>query len=110
MASQFQVYKDESGAYRWRLLANNHETIAQSSQGYANKADAIRGAEIIREGAKSAHPEIYQDKRGEFRFRYSAPNGNVIAVGESYPQKADCDHAVELIHALGPKAPVIDKS
>jgi uncharacterized protein YegP (UPF0339 family) len=110
MASQFQVYQDKAGEYRWRLIADNHETIAQSSEGYTNKAGAIRGAEIISEGGLSGAPEIYQDKAGDYRFRYTAPNGNIIAVGESYPEEKDCSHAVSLLHKLGPKAPVVDKS
>lgn len=109
MASQFQVYKDKAGEYRWRLIADNHETIAQSSEGYVNKVDAKRGAEIISEGGLSGAPEIYEAKDG-FRFRYTAPNGNIIAVGESYKTEKDCSHAVSLLHQLGPKAPVVDKA
>lgn len=108
MPAQFQIYTDKAGEYRWRLLANNHETIAQSSEGYANKADAKRGAQIIAEGGLSGAPEIYQDKAGEFRFRYTAPNGNIIAVGESYKNERDCSRAVGLLHELGPNAPVVE--
>ena len=32
--------------------------------------------------------EVYKDKKGEFRFRLKAANGETIATGESYPTKA----------------------
>ena len=35
--------------------------------------------------------EIYKDKRGEFRWRRKAVNGNIIgASSEGYTKKADC--------------------
>ncbi len=109
MSSQFQVYKDKAGEYRWRLLAENHEVIAQSSQGYSAKADCRRGVEIIKEGGLSGSPEIYTDEAGRFRYRYTAPNGNIIAAGQGYQSQADCSHAVSLLHQIGPEAPIVEK-
>ena len=33
--------------------------------------------------------EIYQDKKGEFRFRLKSRNGEIVATGESYPEQGD---------------------
>lgn len=43
---------------------------------------------------------IYKDKAGEYRWRYQAVNGEVIADGaEGYKRKADCRHGLDLIRA-----------
>lgn len=41
--------------------------------------------------------EVYQDKKGEFRFRLKAPNGQVIATGEGYKSKDSCINGIESI-------------
>lgn len=56
------------------------------------------------------HFEIYQQIGGllgssQWRWRLVAPNGEVIAQGESYGRKEDCLHAIELVastHHLTP--------
>lgn len=41
---------------------------------------------------------IYKDKVGEFRWRYQAVNGKVIAdSGEGYKTKKDCRHGITLM-------------
>jgi len=42
--SNFEVYKDEVGQYRWRLRANNGEIVAVG-EAYTREEDAFRGAE-----------------------------------------------------------------
>lgn len=110
MPSQFQLYTDNAGEIRWRLLANNHEPIAVSSEGYSNLSAAERGVQILKETGLSGSPEIYEDKSGAFRFRYKAPNGNIIAIGESYKSESDCSAAVSLLHELAPGAPIVNKT
>ena len=40
--------------------------------------------------------EIYKDKKGEFRWRLVAPNGQQIANGgEGYASKANCKKGIE---------------
>lgn len=41
--------------------------------------------------------EVYKDKRGEYRFRLKAGNGEIIAVGESYKSKQGVMEAIESI-------------
>lgn len=47
----FQIYKSKDGQYRWRLKAPNGNIIADSSESYRNKADALRGIEIVKSEA-----------------------------------------------------------
>ncbi len=48
MAAEFELYKDNAGEFRWRLQAANNEIIADSSEGYVNKADCEHGIELVR--------------------------------------------------------------
>ena len=38
------VYVDESGEYRWRAVAANGETVADSSEGYVRRIDCVEMA------------------------------------------------------------------
>ena len=48
MAAEFELYKDKSGEYRWRLQAENNEVIADSGEGYTTKANCQQGIELVR--------------------------------------------------------------
>jgi uncharacterized protein len=52
--------------------------------------------------------EIYKDKKNEFRFRLKAGNGEVIAVGESYPKKTSVLKGIASIQKNAPAAEIID--
>ena len=39
-----QPYQDQAGEYRWRRLADNGNTIADSGEGYVNKRDMLNMA------------------------------------------------------------------
>jgi uncharacterized protein YegP (UPF0339 family) len=54
--------------------------------------------------------EIYQDKKGEFRWRLRADNNQVIASGEGYASKAGCKNGIESVKKNAPKAEVVDQS
>ncbi len=54
MAAKFEVYKDGKSEYRWRLRASNGQVIATGGEGYASKANAIRGIESVQKNAPAA--------------------------------------------------------
>lgn len=43
---RFKVYEDKAGQYRWRLLAANGRTIADSGEAYTRKPDADRAVKV----------------------------------------------------------------
>lgn len=58
-----------------------------------------------------AHFEIYSDKSTpdrEFRWRFRAANGEVVADGEGYTTKANCRHAIEVLQREAPGADIQD--
>jgi uncharacterized protein len=52
--------------------------------------------------------EVYKDKRGEFRFRLKAANGQVIATGEGYSSKDGCMNGIESIKKNAPTAKIVE--
>lgn len=44
---QFVIYKDAKSEWRWTLYALNAKKIADSAEGYKNKADCIHGARLV---------------------------------------------------------------
>ncbi len=41
--------------------------------------------------------EICTDKNDQFRWRLWAANNKIIAHGEAYPDRRDCEHAISLV-------------
>ncbi len=54
--------------------------------------------------------EIYQDGRGEFRFRLKSRNGEIVASGEGYKTKAGARRGVEAVQRAAAGATIDDKS
>jgi len=55
------------------------------------------------------HFEIYKDKSGEFRVRFSY-NSEVMFSTQGYSSKASAQNAIDSIKKNGPGAEVVDNS
>lgn len=53
MDSKFELNKDVSGEFRFKLIATNGQTIAVS-QGYNAKESALKGIESVKQNAPGA--------------------------------------------------------
>jgi uncharacterized protein len=51
---KFEVYKDKGGQWRWRLLASNGKSIAESGEGYVEKQACLDGIESVKKHAPTA--------------------------------------------------------
>ncbi len=96
----------------FNLKADNGEIIA-TSEVYTTERACKAGIASVQKNApialledqtvegyeKQKHPkfEIYTDKKGEFRYRLKATNGQIIAVGEAYKAKKSCLNGVETV-------------
>ena len=61
MAGKFELYKDKSGEFRFRLKAGNGEVIATSSESYTTKASALNGIDSIKRNAGEANIDDQTD-------------------------------------------------
>ncbi|MFB6188929.1 MAG: HVO_2922 family protein [Halapricum sp.] len=53
----FELYEDESGEYRWRLVHDNGNIIADGGEGYATKQKARQGIQSVKNNAAEAEIE-----------------------------------------------------
>ncbi|MWG36396.1 HVO_2922 family protein [Halomarina oriensis] len=53
----FELYEDAAGKYRWRLVHDNGNIIADSGEGYVNESDARNGIHSVRSNAPEAATE-----------------------------------------------------
>ena len=48
MTGYYELYRDARLQWRWRYIASNGRIIADSAEGYVNRADAERGIAIMK--------------------------------------------------------------
>ncbi len=116
------VMKPAKTGFVFNLKAGNGEIIA-ISEVYTTEVACLKGIESVRKNAveakledqtvegfeKVTNPkfEVYVDKRGEFRFRLKARNGEIIAVGEGYKAKASCLNGIDSIRRNAPDSETV---
>ena len=109
---KFVIKKTNTG-YTFSLKAGNGEVICTGGEVFNTLASCQNSIESVRKSAaaaniedqtvegyeKQVHPkfEIYLDKKGEFRFRLKARNGEPIAASEGYTAKAGCKNGIESV-------------
>lgn len=49
----FQIFVDAAGEWRWRLWASNGRIIADSGEGYKNKADCLHGIGLVQSSSRA---------------------------------------------------------
>ena len=78
------------------------ESVKKNSVEAGIEDQSVEGFETL----KNPKFEVYVDKRGEFRFRLKATNGQIIATGEGYKAKAGCLNGIESIKKNAPDAEI----
>jgi len=59
----YEIYRDATGEWRWRLIASNHRIVACSGEGYHNRADCLWGLALSR-GHAAICASIYEAEGG----------------------------------------------
>ena len=54
----YEVYRDRSSQWRWRLKAANGRIIADSGEGYINKSDCLTGITLVKGSASAPVREV----------------------------------------------------
>ncbi|WP_416841196.1 HVO_2922 family protein [Haloferax sp. DFSO52] len=52
--ARFELYTDIDGEYRWRLVHDNGNILADSGEGYASKQKAKQGIESVKRNVPEA--------------------------------------------------------
>lgn len=106
------IVKETATGIKFDLKAANGEVIA-TSEVYSSKDACMNGIESVKTNAATAEIEdqtvegyetkknpkfeVYVDKAGEYRFRLTAKNGQIIATGEGYKAKQGCLNGIESV-------------
>ena len=122
----FELYEDAGGQWRWRLVHDNGNNIADSGQGYASKQKARQGLESVKRTAPDAAVvdqstdeavdpdeiseatfELYEDTEGGWRWRLVHTNGNIVAdCGHGYSSKQKARQGLGSVTQNAPGAEV----
>ena len=118
------VLSEAKNGFKFNLVAGNGEVIA-SSQVYKTVATAKKGiasvsanapiAKIENQTDKEFKPEtnpkfeVYKDKKGEFRFRLKAKNGQIIVTGEGYSKLDGCLKGIASVQKNAKDAKIVEK-
>ena len=118
---KFLVKQTKTG-YVFNLKANNGQVIA-TSEVYTTRSACDKGIASVAKNApiagvedqteegykalKNPKFEVYKDKKGEFRFRLKAKNGQIIAVSEGYTTMASCDNGIASVKKNAPDAEIV---
>ena len=115
------VIKETKTGFVFNLKAGNGEVIA-TSEVYSTEKACLNGIKSVKtncdaaiedqtvegyEKIKNPKYELYTDKKGEFRFRLKAKNGEIIATGEGYKAKASCKNGIKSIQKNAPEAETV---
>jgi amphi-Trp domain-containing protein len=57
----FEVYRDRADEWRWRLVHDNGNLIADSGEGYARRATALNGLRSVQHNAPGAEVAVDED-------------------------------------------------
>ena len=115
------VIKNTKTGIKFDLKATNGQVVA-SSQVYKSMKTCLNGTASVVKNApiaaledqtvegyvrqKCPKFEVYLDKKGEYRFRLKAINGQIIAVSEGYVKMASCMNGIDSVRKNAVDAPV----
>ncbi|WP_254274661.1 HVO_2922 family protein [Haloarcula marina] len=127
----FERYQDTADEWRWRLVHNNGNIIADCGEGYASKQKATQGLDSVKENAPGAHIldttkdestvenpetgsdatfELFTDSAEKFRWRLVHDNGDIIADGgQGYASKQKATQGLRSVQTNARGAPVVDE-
>jgi len=57
MSATFELFEDSANEWRWRLIHENGNIIADSGEGYASKQKAEQGIQSVKDNAGDAEIE-----------------------------------------------------
>ena len=108
----FEIYEDKAGEFRWRIRSGG-DIMADSGEGYVSRDGARQAVFRVKEYVPDADVldmgnaafEVYQDRRGGWRWRLRHRNGNILGdSGESYSSRTAVHDAIESIKENSPDA------
>jgi len=127
----FDLYEDSAEEWRWRLVHDNGNIIADGGEGYASKHNAENGIESVKRNAAGARLvdesrdeqdedpdvagsnatfELFEDSAEQWRWRLVHDNGEIVADGgQGYSSKQKAKQGLRSVRHNAPGA-VVEES
>lgn len=95
--AKFELYTSKNGEFRFRLKANNGQTIL-TSEGYKTKAAAKNGIASVGKNAKRKGAfETRVGRNKKHYFSLKSTNGQVVGTSQGYAAAAGCKKGMESV-------------
>jgi len=108
MAGTFEIFTDQAGEFRFRLVASNGQTVL-NSEGYTSKASAINGVESVKQNAGDLSAFVSSTtSNGGFRFNLRAKNNQVIGTSQTYDSASGRDNGIGAVGQAADGAKIVD--
>jgi len=105
---KFEVYKNKSGEFRFRLKAGDGQTIL-ASEGYTSKAARDNGVESVRKNASDE--KRYTNgvsTSNQSYFNLTATDSQIIGKSEMYDSESARDNGIQSVMNTAPEARVVE--
>ncbi|PSP70793.1 hypothetical protein BRC79_01725 [Halobacteriales archaeon QH_8_67_27] len=124
----FDLYEDSAEEWRWRLVHDNGNIIADGGEGYASKHNAENGIESVKRNVAGARLvdeskdeqdedpdvagsnatfELFEDSADQWRWRLVHDNGEIVADGgQGYSSKQKAKQGLRSVRQNAPGAVV----
>ena len=117
--ARFEVYEDNAGEYRWRLVSSNDEIVADGGEGFSSRSNANDSVERFQQYTPAADTltlgdaaiEIYEDNAGDYRWRLRHRNGIIMAKGSrGYSSRSAAIEGINSVKRNGPEAEIEEEA
>ena len=104
--AKFEVYQDTRSEFRFRLKANNGQTILVS-EGYSDKSGCMNGIESVRKNSQDdSKYDRKKSSNGKHYFNLKASNGQIIGTSEMYESSSGMENGIASVKTNAPTATV----
>ncbi len=106
----FEIARDRSGRFRWRLLYSDGTVLAEADEGCRSPQQARKRVAALRQAASEGPDAFGVDGDGDgFRWRLVSGNGTVVAESEKhYDSEQAAAEGIERLCWSAPDATVLD--
>ena len=106
--AKFEVYRDRSGYFRFRLKANNGQTII-ASEAYTTKMACNNGVYSVKLNSnKQGRYSRLASNKGKVYFNLKASNGQVIGTSEIYSSKSALENGIKVVKEVSEDAEIVE--
>ena len=104
--AKFEVYQDSKSEFRFRLKANNGQSIL-ASEGYSAKSGCMNGIESVRKNSQDdSKYDRKKSSNGKHYFNLKASNGQIIGTSEMYESSSGMENGIASVKTNAPTATV----